>query len=191
MKTKFTIAAAQAAPIYLDREASLEKAIHLIKQAAAKGAKIVGFGETWLVGYPFFAFFEETSLRWDAAQEYLAQAVEIPGPETDVLCETSRACDIDVVIGVAELDSRTRGTTYSTMLFVGREGRILGTHRKLKATADERTVWGEGKGDDLIVFERAVRSAKRAELWRTPDAPAGLCVDGARHAGSCSKLARR
>lgn len=155
MKGKFVLAAAQAAPIYFDRQASLEKAARLIKQAAAEKARIVGFGETWLAGYPFFAFSEETNLRWDAAQEYLAQAVEIPGPETDVLCETARSCDIDVVIGVAELNRRTRGTTYSTMLLIGREGRILGTHRKLKPTADERSVWGEGKGDSLSVYERA------------------------------------
>ncbi|MDX2314477.1 MAG: carbon-nitrogen hydrolase family protein [Gammaproteobacteria bacterium] len=165
MKERFVLAAAQAASVYMNRDSSLDKACGLIRAAGDKGADMVAFGETWLPGYPFFAFSAPSEARWDAAQEYLAQAVPIPGAETAALCEVAQAADIDVVIGVAELDLRTRGTTYCTMLAIGREGVILGTHRKLKPTVDERTVWGQGDGDDLNVYERQYGRMSTLNCW--------------------------
>lgn len=165
MADRFIIAAIQAAPVYLNRQASLEKAVRLIAEAGKKGARIVAFGETWLPGYPFFAFSAPSAARWDAAQMYLEQAVAIPGPEIDALCDAARLADIDVVIGVADLDRRTLGTPYCTMLAIGREGRILGTHRKLKPTMDERTVWGEGRGDDLHVWQRPYGRMSTLNCW--------------------------
>jgi nitrilase len=162
---KVVLAAVQSAPFYLNREASVEKAVNLIGEAGTKGADITAFGETWLPGYPFFAFSGASQARWDAAQEYIKQAIEIPGPETDHLCAAARAADTDVVIGVVELDKRTRGTVYCTMLAIGREGLILGRHRKLKPTVDERTIWGEGSGDDLNVYERSYGRLSALNCW--------------------------
>ncbi len=154
MSDVFVLGAAQAAPVYLDAEASVEKACRLIATAGVEGVDILAFGESWLLGYPFFAFSSESPLRWQAAEVYLDQAIEVPGPETSRLCDAARQAGVDVVIGIAELDSRTKGTVYATLLFIGREGLILGRHRKLKPTMEERIVWGEGDGDDLHVYER-------------------------------------
>jgi predicted amidohydrolase len=165
MVEKFIVAAAQAAPAYLNRAASVEKAVELIRKAGQVGASVVGFGECWITGYPFFAFSPPGTARWDAAQEYLAQAVEIPSPETEALCDAAKVADTDVVIGMAELDARTRGTVYCTMLAIGREGCILGKHRKLKPTVDERVVWGQGNGDDLDVWERPYGRLSALNCW--------------------------
>ena len=151
---EFTLAAVQAAPIYLDRDASTEKACQLIEDAAQKGATIAAFGETWLPGYPFFHGTAGPPLRQKAVAEYIANGVEIPSPTTDRLCAAARQAGIDVVIGIVELDGRTRGTVYCTLLFISRECEILGRHRKLKPTSTERTVWGEGDGLGLIVYQR-------------------------------------
>jgi predicted amidohydrolase len=152
---EFTLAAIQAAPAYLDREASTEKACRLIEAAAGKGADFAAFSETWLPGYPFFHPYPFHSQRWkQAITAYIANSLEIPSPTTDRLCEAAKNAGIDVAIGLVELDPRTRGTVYCTLLFIGREGVILGRHRKLKPTLAERMIWGEGDGVGLVVYER-------------------------------------
>jgi predicted amidohydrolase len=152
----FRVAAIQASPVFLNRDASLEKAVSLIKQAAKKGACVAAFGEAWLPGYPIHAEASSTSpLWWELASAHLEQSIEILGPATDALCAIAGEAGIDVVIGVSERDTNTRGSAYSTLLFIGREGQILGRHRKLKPAPHERTVWADGDAVDLRVHDRA------------------------------------
>lgn len=163
--TEFKLAAIQASPVYFDRDASTEKACQLIEQAAAQGATIAAFGETWLPGYPFFVNYPADD-RWGGlAARYIANSIEIPGPHADKLRDAVRRAGIDVVIGVVERDTRTNGTVYCTALFIGRDGEILGHHRKLKPTRAERTMWGEGDGSSLVVYERPYGRISGLNCW--------------------------
>ncbi|MGI9352314.1 MAG: carbon-nitrogen hydrolase family protein [Rhizobiaceae bacterium] len=162
---EFTLAAIQATPILFDREASTEKACKLIEEAGKKGATIVGFGEGWLPGYPFFVWEPVGDLFWKAAAEYYDHAVEIPSPTTDKLCDAARKAEVDVVIGVVELDRATLGTLYCTLLFIGSEGVILGRHRKLKPTHKERAIWGEGDAAGLLAYERPYGRISGLNCW--------------------------
>ncbi len=149
------VAAIQASPIFLNRDASLEKAVGLIKQAADEGAALAAFGEAWLPGYPLHAWASSASPLWrELASAYLEQSIEIPGPVTDALCAVAREKGIDVVIGVSERDTNTRGSAYATLLFIGSEGQILGRHRQLKPAPHERTVWADGDAVELRVHDR-------------------------------------
>jgi nitrilase len=160
--SEFTLGAAQAAPVYFDREASTDKACELIREAGKLNVDLLAFGETWLPGYPFF---HATSHLPEGRVRYLENAVEIPSPTTERLCDAAREAETDVVIGVAELDPHTRGSTYCTLLFIGREGEILGRHRKLKPTDSERRVWGEGDGAGLVVYDRPYAKISGLNCW--------------------------
>ena len=163
----FKLAAIQAKSIYFDREAATEKACALIHEAGAKGATIAAFSETWLGGYPFFIFSRMQPLTWKALAEYVANGVEIPSPTTDKLCAAAKSAGVDVVIGIVERDRITTGTVYCTLLFVGRDGRILCRHRKIKPTFVERAAWGEGDAQGLRVHERPYGRISGLNCWST------------------------
>ncbi|MBT4043080.1 MAG: carbon-nitrogen hydrolase family protein [Rhodospirillaceae bacterium] len=159
---KFKLAAIQAEPVWFDRDASTAKACKLIEEAGASGVTLAAFSETWLPGYPFFI---RTSPVAGAASRYLSNAVKVPSRTTDLLCQAALRAGIDVVIGIVELNPETHGTVYATLLFIGREGGILGKHRKLKPTLYERLMWGEGDAEGLQVFERPYARISGLNCW--------------------------
>lgn len=165
MADRVRVAVVQAASCFFDKAAGTQKACDLIAKAGAGGAALAAFGETWLPGYPFFVDSPVNALWWEAAGMYLQNAVQIPGPETDALCAAAKAAGVDVVIGVAELDAATKGTIYASLLFISREGEILGRHRKIKPTHHERSIWGDGDELGLRVHERAYGRLAGLNCW--------------------------
>lgn len=160
----FKLAAIQAESIPFDRDASVDKACRLIIDAGAKGATLAAFGECWLPGFPFFV--NAAPKLWGSiAPEYVANAVEIPSPATDKLCEAAKRAGIDVVIGVAERDITASGTVYCTLLFIGSEGNILGRHRKTKPTGTERAIWGDGDAVGLRTYQRPYGRISGLNCW--------------------------
>lgn len=151
---RFIVAAVQAAPAFLDLEAGLDKAARLIAEAAAAGAELIVFPEAWLPTYPYWPptlIGPDEAHIFDCYAELWANAVEIPGPATDRLGAAARAAGALVAIGVNEREAGS-GTLYNTLLFIGREGQVLGKHRKLVPTYTERCFWGQGDGSTLAVI---------------------------------------
>ena len=150
------VAIAQISNPFLDLEASVTQAARTIEEAASNGAELLVFPEVWLAGYPFW------SEGWDAHVPDWVQArvrfhdaaMVIPGEETARLAKAARAANMYVVMGCNELDARPGvETIYNTLLFIGRDGKLLGRHRKLMPTFTERMFWGAGDGRDLVVFD--------------------------------------
>ena len=146
---KFKAAAVAASPIFLDREASTEKACQLIGVAAKEGAELIVFPEVYLPGYPYWIWLGSPSWGAKYFHELFKNAVELESPTVDALCDSARGANAHVVMGMTERDG---GTLYNTLLYISRDGEILGRHRKLQPTHVERTVWGRGDGSDIRVY---------------------------------------
>jgi len=153
------VAVVQAAPALFDRAATLTKLRALALEAAAQGAQLVLFPEAFVPAYPRgFSFGvvvgqrrPEGRLLWE---RYWSNAVDVPGPVTDTIGAAAREAGVYLVVGVVERDTQfSGGTLYCTLLYFGPDGRLLGKHRKLKPTAAERLIWGEGDGSTLTVVE--------------------------------------
>ena len=149
----------QAAPILFDREATVAKACHLIQEVAAAGAQLILFPEAFIPAYPRGLSFgtvvgsrsPQGRLTW---QRYWANGVDVPGLATETLGEAAREAGVYLAMGVVERDSQfSGGTLFCTTLYFGPDGNLLGKHRKLKPTAAERLIWGEGDGSTLTVLE--------------------------------------
>jgi nitrilase len=155
---RYTAAAIQATPVFLDREATLAKAIRLIEEVAADGCRLMAFPEAFIPGYPFWLWRNSPDdmpgLEQKAFAALWREAIDVPGPETERLGDAARATASCVVIGVNERESAYgRGTLYNSLLTFGPDGRLLGRRRKLVPTYRERTVWGQGDGSTLDVQE--------------------------------------
>jgi len=150
------IAAIQAAPVFLDREATIAKACELIRQAGEEGASLAVFPEAFVPGYPLWSWFippGKTHPLRALYAELLDNAVTVPSESVDRLRRAAAAAGIAVAIGINEVNAEASGTTlYNTLLYLGPDGSILGKHRKLVPTAAERLVWGQGDGSDLDVY---------------------------------------
>lgn len=150
------VAVIQAAPVLFDREATLAKVAELTAEAAAGGAQLVLFPEAFVPAYPRgLSFGVVVGSRSDEGRRLFARyhrnAVVVPSAETAQLGAAARAAKVWLAIGVIERDT-IGGTLYCTLLYFGPDGALLGKHRKLKPTAAERLVWGEGDGSTLPVF---------------------------------------
>jgi nitrilase len=155
---KVTAAVVQASPVLFDREACTAKTCSLIASAAAQGSRLILFPEAFIPAYPRgLSFGARVGSRSAAGrrtwQTYWANAVEVPGPVTLAIGEAARTAGTYVSVGVIERDSQhSGGTLFCTLLYFGPDGRLLGKHRKLKPTASERLIWGEGDGSTLITI---------------------------------------
>ncbi|MDF1590983.1 MAG: hypothetical protein P1P89_05650 [Desulfobacterales bacterium] len=138
---KFKVAAVQAAPVFLDRERTLDKAVALIREASRNGADLITFPEVFIAGYPYWNRLENVFKTTPFFIELLKNSVCVPGPVTDRLCEAAKQACVHVVIGINERPDNTLRTLYNTNLVIGPEGKILLKHRKLMPTYAEKDVF--------------------------------------------------
>lgn len=147
---KYKAAVAQAAPVFLNLDAGIEKACSLIADAAKRGAELIAFPETWLPGYPWWIWLGSPAWGMSFFNRYHDNSMVVEDMYCKKLCDTARKNNIHVVMGFSEKDS---GSLYIAQLFINKDGSILGSRRKLKPTHAERTVFGEGDGSGFQVYD--------------------------------------
>ncbi len=152
---RLRVAVAQAAPAFLDREASTDKAVGIIEEAGKEGVDLLALPEGFIPAHPVWYHFHSVT-----SQESLAMAarlflnsVEVPSLVTDRLCQAAAESNVNVVIGICERRQGARGTLYNTQLFINRDGHLVGKHQKLMPTVGERIVHTGGWGDSVRVFD--------------------------------------
>ncbi len=193
MSTRNTakLAAVQAAPVWLNRDATIEKACRLIHDAGKAGADIIGFPENFIPGHPvWYYFYPATSEKsMSLATKLFQNSVEIPSPATDMLCRAAAQADIHVVIGLTERVSGTTGSLYNTQLFINASGQIVGKHQKLVPTIGERLVHMGGAPRDPDHLSLALWADQRTFLRREFQSLRGQHGSRGLHNGSCGELA--
>ena len=167
MKQKVKVAVIQAGSRLFDTEATLHKFEQLMLGAARQGAELAVFPEAFIGGYPKgMDFGARVGQRSDEGREWFAryyrQSIPIPGPETERMGEIARGCGLHVVSGVIERDG---GTLYCSVVYIGADGKLLGTHRKVMPTAMERLIWGFGDGSTLDAIDTQLGTLGAAICW--------------------------
>ncbi|MCJ2182439.1 carbon-nitrogen hydrolase family protein [Novosphingobium sp. 1949] len=167
MSQSFKAAVIQAASIPADSLAAARKAADLVREAAAAGASLLVFPEAFLGGYPKGASFgTPVGMRKpqgrDDFRAYHAAAIDLDGPEVDILAEATAQTGVFLVIGVIERDG---GTVYCTALFFDGEKGLIAKHRKLMPTGAERLIWGFGDGSTLPVIDTPLGKIGAVICW--------------------------
>ncbi len=162
---------AQIAPVWLDRECTLEKIVTAAEDAAAQGCQLLAFGESLAPGYPFWIERTDGARFNDARQKelhahYMQEAVQIESGHLDPLCAVAAANDMVIIVGVIDRPLDRGGhSLYCTLVHISGEGEIINTHRKLMPTYEERLTWAPGDGYGLRVNKVGAFTVGGLNCW--------------------------
>ena len=164
---KVRAAVVQASPALSDTPRSLQRLADLTADAARRRAELVVFPEAFVGGYPKgHDFGVSVGLRTPEGRDEFRclcdNAIEVPGPATEIIGSVARDHAVHVVGGVVERDG---GTLYCSALTFGPDGSLLGKHRKLMPTAMERVIWGTGDGSTLTVVPTKLGRVGAVICW--------------------------
>lgn len=166
-----TVGLAQIAPVWLDRERTLDKVLAAVAQAADQGCRLVAFGEALVPGYPFWLELTNGAAFNSPRQKaihahYLDQAVQIEAGHLDPLCTLAAQRQIAVYLGVIERPLDRGGhSVYASLVYIDPEGRIGSVHRKLMPTYEERLAWSPGDGHGLVVHRLGAFTVGGLNCW--------------------------
>ncbi len=179
--TGIKVAAIQAAPVFLDREGTVDKVVAFTEKAAAEGAGLIVFPETFIPTYPDWVWRTTAFSRQsaDLFARLLDQSVVVPSATTQAIGEAATRANAYISIGVNEREE-VGSTIYNAQLYFDNEGNLIAKHRKLMPTGGERLVWGMGDGSTLDVLQTPFGRLGGLTCWENymPLARAALYAKG-------------
>lgn len=157
MENLLKVAMAQMAPVWLDKQGTIEKIKSTIQEAASNGTELLIFGEAFLPGYPFWLAYTEGA-AWDLKvnkelhAHYTRNSIQIEAGELDSICQLAKENSMAIYLGMMER-AKDRGghSLYCSLVYINANGEIKSVHRKLQPTYDERLTWAPGDGNGLQV----------------------------------------
>lgn len=146
-------AAVHAAPVFLDRDKTLDKVDALTGEAARNGARVVAFAEAFVPGFPVWCLVQRPIDMHHQFEELYANSIDMHGPHVRRMAQIAREHDVWLSIGITERSAISMGTLFNTNLIFSPRGELVEHHRKLVATWAERLVWAHGDGAGLGVVD--------------------------------------
>ena len=171
MNTILKIAMAQIAPVWLDKNATLQKIINSIIEAAKENCELVVFGEALLPGYPFWLALTGGA-EWDKTvnkqlhAHYVSNSICIEKGELDAICKLAKELSIAIYLGIIERPTDRGGhSIYASLVYINEQGDVKSVHRKLQPTYDERLTWALGDGNGLQVHPLKAFTVGGLNCW--------------------------
>lgn len=149
----FKAAAVQTSPVFLNTNATVEKACRLIHEAADNGAKLVAFPEVFISAYPYWSWIMNPVEASPWFEKLVLSAIEVPGPEIQQIAQVAAQRGVNVVIGLNERNPNSIATIYNTLVTINHQGKIIGRHRKLVPTWAEKLSWAPGDASSMKVHK--------------------------------------
>ena len=153
MLAKFKAAAAHVSPIFLDKSATTEKAVSIIREAASNGAELVIFPESFIPAFPIWAALWPPIENHDLFVAMAANSVVSNEGEIEIIRREARRAGVFVSLGFSERSSVSLGCLWNANILIKDDGGVLNHHRKLVPTFFEKLVWANGDGAGLQVSE--------------------------------------
>lgn len=165
------VAIAQIAPIWLNKNATIEKIKTFVQKAAKENCQLLSFGEALLPGYPFWLALTNAT-EWNSQMQkeihahYIKNAVQIEAADLNEICELAKVHKMAIYLGIIERAANRGGhSLYCSLVYINADGNIKSVHRKLQPTYDERLVWSPGDGNGLQVHELNAFTVGGLNCW--------------------------
>jgi len=165
------VALAQIAPVWLNKEGTLQKIENSMREAAAQKAELIIFGEALLPGYPFWVSLTDGAQFDSAVQKeihahYAQNAVVIEQGDLDTVCTIAKEHSLAVYLGIIERPLDRGGhSLYASLVYINQQGEIKSVHRKLQPTYEERLTWAPGDGNGLRVHPLKAFTVGGLNCW--------------------------
>ncbi len=157
MDNLLKVALAQISPVWLNKNATLQKIEATILEAIKEKAELVVFGEALLPGYPFWLALTNGA-AWDLKvnkelhAHYVRNAIQIESGELEAICKLAKKNKLAIYLGMIErAQDRGGHSLYCSLVYIDQNGAVKSVHRKLQPTYDERLTWAPGDGNGLQV----------------------------------------
>jgi nitrilase len=192
---KVKVGVVQATPALFDIAKTVEIIGHWIEKGAQMGCELLLFPESFIPCYPRGLRFDavigkRTAQSREVWLDYWTNSLELSSEHLKKISRAIKKAEVMVALGVTERET-IGGSLYCCLLYFGKDGALLGKHRKLKPTALERYIWGEGDGTSLTTLNtplgiigglicwenymplaRMALYSKGVEIWLAPTADA-------------------
>lgn len=151
---KVQVSVVQDSPVFFNKQKTIDKINKITVEEASNGSRLIVFPESFLPGYPRgFTFGTKVGSRSQEGRDlyniYYENSIDIQSSDIQHLNEISKKTNAYMIVGVTEKNA-TNGSLFCSMLYISPIAGLMGVHRKIKPTGQERVIWAEADGGSLI-----------------------------------------